>query len=268
MRGRQIAAVLPSARYASSIRSIDWSWPDVVVLVKRAAEVWWKEAAACGKPIVWDVLDFWPQPNANTVPVNEHRHRIAQVQRECRASLLIGATEAMARDIGGLYLPHHCRLGLAPTEPRATASVVAYDGSPRYLGSWAPAISKACEALGLQFVLNPAHLSTADILVSFRDAEWDGEVCRQWKSGVKFVNAICAGRPIVTHACAALTEIRPMSVTIDSLDALTEALDLATGPAFRERAYEDGLQRAPGFTVDAIAARYLELLRRVVRRAA
>jgi hypothetical protein len=268
MRGVQLAQMLPNARYASRTDSIEWDWPDVIVLVKRAAERWWKEAAACGKPIVWDVLDYWLQPRDNYKPIDWHVGRVQQVARECHASLLIGATEQMAKDIGGVYLPHHSRIGLKPTPPRPELKVVGYDGSPRYLGSWKNAIEKACAARGATFVVNPPDLSQVDILVAFRGEEWDGEVCRRWKSGVKYGNAIAAGRPILTQYSPTLNEIQPCWVEVHEHGGVEPALQVLQGREQRHFPFEHGVERVHEFTVESIAQRYAKILRSVARKAA
>lgn len=268
MRGRQIANALPRAIARAKPTPAEWDWADVVVLVKRAAEVWWREAAACGKPVVWDVLDFWRQPEWNGRTRDELVRTVEQIKRECRASVLIAATKAMAQDIGGVYLRHHSRIGLVPTPPRATMKVIGYDGSPRYLGSWAPALERACARLGLSFVINPPDLASVDVLVALRGDEWDGWACRQWKSGVKYANAIAAGRPIITQACAAYVDVRPCGVEVVDHEALAYALEALAQPGNRDFPYEHGLEVAPHYRVEAIAAQYERIIRSVARSAA
>jgi len=267
MRGRQIAEAL-DARFTSKPVPSDWTSADVIVLVKRAAYVWRAEARATRVPLVWDVLDFWKQPSANQHTEQAYLREVFAISRELKVSRLIGATEAMAVAIGGVYLPHHCRIGLTPAPIRPRAETVAYDGSARYLGSWRVALERECTRHGLRFVVNPEEVGRADLLVAFRGEDWDGWVCRNWKSGVKYVNAIAAGRPIIAQACAAFDEIRPTGMTIEDPAQLGEAITAMTSVEVRQAAYEDGLRRGPAFTVDAIAARYQRLLRSVARRAA
>lgn len=268
VRGRQLAAAIPNAAATVRPRPENWTWADVVVLVKRAPETWWRQAAESCKPIVWDVLDFWRQPSANDWPEAKHLAVIDQIRRECNASILLGATHAMVRSIGGLYLPHHSRVGLIATPPRAKAKVVAYDGNARYLGTWRPALERACQRLGLMFVINPSDLRAADVLVAFRGEQWDGWACREWKSGVKYVNAIAAGRPIVTQPCAAAAEIAPSGYVVDRQEDLTDALSLAATVAAREQAFTDGQRRAPSSQIDVIAKAYAQLLHHIAERAA
>ena len=267
MRGRQIGRAL-GARCTSKPVGADWQSADVIVLVKRAAETWFREARASTAILIWDVLDVWHQPIANQRAAEEHIRDIVQLARALNVRTLVGATEAMATQIGGVYLPHHCRLGLSTGLVRSQARRVGYDGSPRYLGSWKPAIERACERLGLQFVVNPRELTDVDALVAFRGDEWDGWACRQWKSGVKYVNAIVSGRPILTQACAGFSEIAPTGLAIERPEELSDALAALCARDLRWRAYDQGLARAHDFTLEAIASRYRRILRSAVRAAA
>lgn len=267
MRGLQLGKAI-GARVTLGPSADDWAWADLVVLVKRAAMQFQAHAARFRGPVVWDALDFWTQPEQNGEPIEQRIEQARHVVRTAGVSVTVGATRAMADDLGGVYLSHHCRLGLLPTPPRKQAQVVGYDGQKKYLGLWAKALESSCAELGLRFVVNPPKLSDVDALVSFRDGKWDGEVCRQWKSGVKQVNAICAGRPILSQPSAAQSELVPIGVTIEDVSYLTDALEQITSLNMRESAYQVGRTWYRDFHVDAIAQQYLDILKRAERRAA
>lgn len=268
MRGIQIGAAL-GARVSSQPTETDWRWADVAILVKKHAEAWAPQAHRFGVPIIWDVLDCWAQPTDNKWTIDNGKRYVAAVAKRIKPVAMIAATQRMAEDIGGVYIPHHCRIGLQPTPPRERVSIVAYDGSERYLGAWEPAIRNECARRGWSFVINPPDLSRADILVAFRDGPWDGPICRAWKSGVKHVNAICAGRPIVGQPCAANSELNPIGATLESQANLSQAFDGCL--RFRDLAARFGSfehDRA-WFGVEAIVDRYYRpLLDRVVSEAA
>jgi len=267
MRGKQIGAQL-GARYGSKhLQPDDWALADVVVLVKRAAEEHFQAAQAYRGLLVWDVLDFWRQPAANDRTDDDLVREVTQTARALRVQLLIGATRAMAQAIGGVYVPHHHRLGLVPTPPRPTVQVVGYDGSPRYLGAWRTHLERACAARGLTFIVNPPDLSQVDLLVAFRDTDWDGWACRHWKSGIKYVNAIAAGRPILTQASAAFEELRPVGAVVEDPVGLEAVLEHLSAPHLRQAAYEDGLKRARTFSIETIAGQYWELILEALQRA-
>jgi hypothetical protein len=267
MRGLQLGAVM-GARVTTQPEAHDWRWADVVVLIKHAARAWAHETAHLSVPVIWDVLDFWRQPEDNDRAVTDLVLQLREIQAAAGVDRLIGATQAMAQHIGGVYVTHHCRTGLTPTAPRQSAAVVGYDGQKKYLGSWLPALQAACAELGLTFVVNPEDLSTVDALVSFRDGRWDGDVCREWKSGVKHVNAIVAGRPMLCQWSSAYAELEPEGAVVATQSGLVEGLRRVASREVREAAYQRGLNVAQGFTVQAVAGRYRTLLGELVRRAA
>jgi hypothetical protein len=259
MRGQQLGHAL-GARVTSTPAKADWTWADLVVLVKRYGARYAAAAHAAGVPIVWDALDFWSQPTENTF--DEPRARaLLQTQLETiRPVLTIGATEAMAAAAGGVYLPHHSWQLLEPMRPQDAVQMVAYEGNPAYLGRWADRLRAACQARKWAFVINPPALWQADILIALRDAQWDGWMCRQWKSGVKLVNAIAAGRPIVTQPSAAVREIdAPVGLVEDPKD-LELTLDEIAQVDVRAYAYELCRRAAPAYRLPAIADRYRAIL--------
>lgn len=246
MRGIQLGAAL-GARVVNDPSDGDIRWADVVVLVKRAGVKHAARVRQAHKPLVWDALDCWSQPGMHYYTQGQAETWLKSQIAFIKPDVTIGATEAMARAAKGVYLPHHGWAGLVPTAARETVQVVAYEGNPAYLGKWAGAITGACEARGWRFVLNPPDLSTADIVVAFREGQWDGWICRAWKSGVKVVNAICAGRPILTQPCAAVEELQPHGTTLDEMSQIGAALDLWSGQESRQAAVNDhwvGFQRA------------------------
>lgn len=265
VRGVQLARAL-GGRCTGNPTSSDWRWADVIVLVKHAIVHFGAEARAVGVPIVWDVLDFWKQPEDNGRSEAELVAEVHRLRDTARVSLLIGATEAMATAIGGVCLPHHSRPGLRPAPVRESVGVVAYEGTPKYLGAWKPALERECAARGWSFVVNPSSLTDADIVVALRDGKWDGEVCRRWKSGVKYVNALAAGRPVVTQVSSALMEIGAVSYAVDQVAEISGAIDHAV--ELRAAAYGEGVQRSDNYSLPVIAAQCRRLLQRVIRERA
>lgn len=259
MRGQQLGAAL-GARVTSAPTEADWHWAERVVLVKRAGLPYAARARALGLPVVWDALDFWRQPMDNRLPEPAARRLLQHTIDQIQPTLVVGATEAMAVAAGGSYLPHHGRLGLTPTPARETFAVVGYDGAPAYLDCWGTAIAAQCATRGWTFVVNPPDLAAVDLLVALRGGRWDGWVCREWKSGVKLVNAILAGRPVITQPSAAARELQPAGTILDSLAELPDALDFWVDPRGRRAVVDESVTRAPAFTVDAIAAQYARLL--------
>lgn len=260
MRGRQLGASV-GARVTSFPTKDDWTWADVAVLIKRSALTYAHLAQAAGVPVVWDAVDFWKQPadhNLGMVAAGDLlQWHIAQI----RPVLTIGATQAMADACGGVYVPHHSWNGLVPAPARETVSVVAYEGNPAYLELWHGRLQKACEKRGWKFVINPPDLRAVDILVSFRHGVWDGVMPREWKSGVKVVNAIAAGRPLIGQESAASREIGgPCTRVEQHFPDLDRALDAWAPYEARAVAVRECEHLAPAYRLEAVALQYRQVL--------
>lgn len=269
MRGKQLGHAL-GARVTITPTHREWRWADVVILVKRAAIKHAASAKRAKVPLVWDVVDFWEQPTENQTPIEVLRQRVFAIRDAIGVTTLIGATKAMAEDIGGVYLPHQCREGLAPEPPRLTDSrrlVVAYEGRKKYLDRWYSPLERACADLGYSFVINPPDLRDADVVVALRGGRSDGEVCRRWKSGVKYVNALVAGRPVVTQKTAGFDEVRPEGLDIEDPANLLGTLR-AVAQHHRQAAYDKALERAHEFSLSTVARLYRNILADTLMRAA
>jgi hypothetical protein len=260
VRGKQLGAAI-GARVSSNPSDADWQWADRVVLVKNHGAKFAADAHRRGLPIVWDALDFWRQPDDNR---SDERRAMALLQAQIKAirpALVIGATQAMADACHGVYLPHHARPGLMATATRERVAIVAYEGNPLYLGKWYQILADQCKQRGWRFVVNPTSLIEADIIVAFRDGPWDGWICREWKSGVKLVNAMVAGRPVITQMSAAWRELNPVTCAIESVNGLSAALDRFSAQDERAKACEQ--PRARALTLEQVAARYRVILQDV-----
>jgi hypothetical protein len=259
MRGVQLGAAL-DARVTMAPSPADFKWASVVVLVKRTNPDHVRMAREQNKPIVWDALDFWRQPTQNGLPMHEAMKLLGQHVKAIDPDLVIGATEEMGKDASGAYLPHHAWSGLVPTPARPDVTVVAYEGNPIYLGRWERWLETACRERGWTLVVNPPSLGDADILVGFRDQQWDGWMCRHWKSGVKVVNAIAAGRPFIGQDSAARAELQPTGSIVETREQLGAALDSWAGYGVRAAVVDGSLARVEQFTVAAVAAQYRHIL--------
>lgn len=267
VRGHQLGAAI-GARVTTKPTSTDWSWADVVVLIKHAALQFGEQANRARVPLIWDVLDFWQQPEENEASIADLVRQVHRVRDAVGIQTLIGATQQMAQDIGGVCLPHHSRPGLSPAPIRAESKVIGYEGQGKYLGPWLSILEKACAVLGAEFVVNPEDLRELDVVVSFRGGKWDGAICRQWKSGVKCVNALAAGRPVLSQPCAALEEIGVTGALVDDPATMPAQLQRLMNPEFRQAAYEHSVIHAAAFSLETIAGRYRSIIDTTVRAAA
>lgn len=267
VRGLQLGAAI-GARVKMHPDHGDFAWADLVVFVKRVEARHIHQAQRLRKLIVWDALDFWDQPEHNALTESEALALLqAQIAR-IRPVLTIGATEAMATACGGAYLPHHSWQGLSPTPARDVVTTVVYEGKRKHLGRWGKAVQSECARRGWAFVINPPDLRAADIIVAFRDGQWDGWMCREWKSGVKIVNALAAGRPIIGQISAGMRELWPAGSVVETGAELTAAFDAWSDLTRRQAAVEQSIQRAPAYALASVAATYRRILSAQLERAA
>lgn len=264
MRGHQLGRAV-GARVVGGPTPDDLAWADVVVLIKRAGGEHARVVQGANKPIVWDALDFWIQPQENVLDAATAKKYFSDQIKAIRPSLVIGATEAMAQACGGVYLPHHPWLDLTATAASPVVTTVGYQGTKKFLGQWGRAVITECERRGWHFALNPSDLRTCDLLVALRDGQHDGWMCQEWKSGVKLGNAMTAGRPVITQATAAWREMRPVGCTVETVPDLARAFDRWTSLEARQAAVT---QSTAQYSLAAVATRYRSILERVASRAA
>jgi hypothetical protein len=192
IRGIQLGKAL-GARVAPMVAAGD---ADIVVGVKRLPDT--LLAGLRGRPLVWDVVDAWPQPAGNEWSVKACRRWLEQEVARIKPAAFIAATAWMAKDLEVfgrpvLYLPHHHRPRIAINPIREHVRLVGYEGAVDYVKPWQHAIESACRRIGALFVINPPALADVDIVLALRGAI--GYAPRHWKSGVKLANAHGSGTP-------------------------------------------------------------------------
>lgn len=179
--------------------ALDVAGHSLAVIVKRPGDVLARLQAA-QVPIVWDVVDAFPQPVGNSWTGYECIAWLAQQVGVIKPVGIVAATKRMAQDceafgVPVLALPHHHRPGIALNPIREQVKVVGYEGGEQYLGRWRKFLEVECSKRGWRFVVNPANLADLDIVVGLRDQS--GYAPRQWKSGIKGMNACGSGTPCV-----------------------------------------------------------------------
>lgn len=196
IRGRQLGAAIGATVIP---RALDVAAFDLAVLVKRPPADLVARVHKAGIPLVWDVVDAWPQPEGNGWSFDDAMAWMTGKVRELRPAAIVAATRAMADDLSHfglpvLPLPHHARPGLKRM-PMRPMNVVGYEGGTQHLGSWLPWLESECARRGWRFVVNPASITDCDVLVALR--EKTGYAPMNWKSNVKLANAQAAGVPII-----------------------------------------------------------------------
>jgi hypothetical protein len=229
IRGVQLGAAIGATVAADAL---DCAPYDAAILIKRPSTGLVDRLHKADVPIVYDVVDAWPQPYGNEWNKEACLHWLTQQIRAIRPAAIVAATNAMARDceqfgLPVLWLPHHCRPAQRVNPIRGAVKVVGYQGGANYLGKWRRILEQLCERRGWRFVVDPEQLADLDIVLALRDAP--GYAAWAWKSNVKLSNAQGTGTPFIGRredgyletSCGAEFWADDINELEDAFDALT-----------------------------------------------
>ena len=238
---------------------------DLAVIVKRhRPDLLWRLRQA-NVPIVWDVVDAWPQPSGNEWDEARCMDWLRNEVALLKPKAIVTPTKAMAVDcspfgIPVLALPHHARPKMRINPIREKVQKVGYEGGD-YLGQWGPVLRAECDKRGWEFIVNPPALADLDIVVAFRDAK--GYAARNWKSNCKLANAQGSGTPCIMNKEAGYLETdRGGVLWVDDVNHLGMALDALTSVETRRNAAKQLL--AGKIELEDVAGRYRRWLHTLV----
>lgn len=206
IRGAQLGAAIGATvePNASKVKGYQ-----IAVVVKRPRADLLHRLETAGVPVVWDIVDSYPQPAGNEWDRDQCMAWLRSQVATIKPAGIVAATKAMAQDcaefgVPVLALPHHARPGQMANPIRERVQTIGYEGGEQYLGHWRDLLEKESADRGARFVCNPASLSALDILVACRAAS--GYAARKWKSNVKLANAQGSGTPIICNREAGYLE--------------------------------------------------------------
>jgi hypothetical protein len=264
IRGAQLGAAI-GARVERNAMRFDGA--DVIVIVKRCERPTLDAAHASGKPVIWDVVDAWPQPEGNAWTQEQAMEWLRRDIKKMRPAGIVAATDRMRQDIEAivgdkvpvLTLPHHARPGIEPNPIRAEIKTIGYEGGHQYLGRWQGWLQAEAQAIGAQFVINPRRLADLDVVVAVRDCS--GYPAKAWKSNVKLANAQGSGTPVIlSRECGYLETMAGCERWVSGRDELRLALAGMLPHATRVGIHQCLLPAAP--SLDKIAKDYLAWMSR------
>lgn len=261
VRGEQLgkaigATVKPLATHAEIAAH------DLTVVVKRTTQsvidsLKWRRW-------VWDLVDFYPQPEASAWSRKEAAQFVRDRLRHLQPTAVIWPTARMREDCDdgrpGLVLPHHFRPGIERNPIREQVTTVGYEGRLDYIERWTERIADECAKRGWTFVANPRSLAELDIVVAFRGGKWDGYVQRRWKSNVKLANAHGSGTPFVGQVESGYEETASgAEYWAEDMHSVRTAFDWLESQTAREQVSDRFLQAA--FPVERAAEQLKAFLR-------
>lgn len=198
IRGEQLGAAI-----GAKVKTFHSGEPacDIVIEIKRGS-FGVRDSYRNRVPLVWDIVDAWPQPEGNRWSRGECLAWLKSGISVRAPYAIVAATQAMEADIREvgfrgpvLTLPHHARPGQTLNPIRRVVQTIGYEGGEAYLGKWKPILEAECARRGWKFVINPKQLADLDIVVALRDSP--GYAPTRWKSNVKLANAQGSGTPFI-----------------------------------------------------------------------
>lgn len=255
-------------------RTLDVGGYDLVVAVKRHSPALPAACRAAGVPLVWDMVDAWPQPVGNAWTEQEARVWLrAELARVC-PRLVLASTRRMVQDIEregfrAVFAPHHARTPVGHHNIRETVRTVGYDGSLVQLGRWAEVVEGECKRRGWVAALGhatPQLYAEFDIVLGLRADQ--GYAPRHWKSGVKLANAQASGTPFIGSPEQGYLDLRVPGAErfVETPADLRHALDALTPLTERRRVAQWMTTVAPAVSLQAVAARVRDALMREVAK--
>lgn len=234
IRGAQLSRAMCAPAIPNAL---DVSAYDLAVVVKRAPLDLVERIHRAGIPLVWDIVDAWPQPEGNRWVRGDCLSWLRNAVKVIRPAAIVAATRAMAADCAEfglpvLALPHHAWPGQGSCVIAPKVQTVGYQGGAKYLGWWRAFMEAECARRGWRFVVNPETVASVDIAIAVREA--GGYAPRQWKSNCKLANAQGCGTPFIgNRECGYLETASGRELWADTKVEMISALDELTPQPIR-----------------------------------
>lgn len=179
----------------------DWSGYDLIICVKRVVPDIASALATRKVPLVWDIVDAWPQGEGNNGNNWGKDKAIEWLHKSIVAiapDAIVFPTTSMRIDSEWqgpcIVLPHHAWPKYKPAKIRQMVQTVGYEGGDQYLGKWRQIVTTECERRGWFFSPN-SNMAYNDVVVAVRDCK--GYPARHWKSNCKLANIQALGLPAI-----------------------------------------------------------------------
>lgn len=236
IRGQQLGAAVGAVVAPQASRE-QIEAADIAVVVKRLPD-----NVRYLRRWVWDLVDFFPQPNlwSREEGVAWVRAKIAQH----KPTGVIFPNQKMASDcrvpVPHTVIYHHHRPGIVTNPIREQVKTVGYEGCTDYLAEYGPVLLAECSRRSWAFTVNPRSLADLDIVVAVRGGKFAGYLPVNWKSNVKLANAHGSGTPFVGNMEAGYAETKAggeywVASPADIAKAFDTLEPQATRLAIRER---------------------------------
>lgn len=276
IRGEQIASTRSNWKALNKPSDKDLEQCDLVCFVKKPDSKTIDRARKMGKPIVFDIVDSWAQPDDGLeyTDLGMARELFGRSWKEIKADGYIFPTRRMQDDLGSLVqnkitIYHHYWPQIQENPIREHVKVIGYEGAD-YLGDWLPLIEQACFKREIKFVANPQNYTDLDIVVLARGGEHGNFLARNYKSNVKLANAYGSGTPALVHfkeMSAHDTDFGDVLFFTDQPGSFERQLDnLINSHALRKKIHENFLRTAPLFHIKNISNQFEGFFLRILEK--
>lgn len=275
IRGDQIAAKRLNWFATNKPTKSDLERSDLICVVKKPDLGIVDLAHEMGKPIVYDIIDSWAQPDEgiSCPDVQTARALFSRLWGRINADGYIFPTRQMENDLGLLVkeritIYHHYWPQIQKNPIRKTVKTIGYEGAD-FLGEWLPFFKKVCEKRNIEFVVNPENYTDMDIVVLARGGAHGSFLARNYKSNIKLANAYGSGTPALVH----FDEMAPHNVDTGDVMFFTSwpgsferQLDaLIDNYALRMTIHENFLKAACKYHVDSAANQFEAFFMRILK---
>lgn len=265
IRAKQIAphlgAVLDSRMSRSNY--------DLVILIKTPEPKLVTRIKALNIPVIWDVIDFWPQRIDKTLS-NHNRDQIMKWVKPFLESVnpkhIITATNKMKNDLESLgynatTIYHHHRPKIKINPINKELRTIGIEGSMGQYGSWTEKLKTISRKLNLKFITNftPGDdlLYTFDIVIATRG--YTGYAPKNWKSNVKMANAHASGTPGIFNDEQGYKETAcGHELWADTEEEIIEGIEKLRSYDLRQTIHENFLKNT--ITLEQVVEQYKSLI--------
>lgn len=276
IRGEQIAAMRSNWKAINKPSEDDLRNSDLICFVKKIDIQIINLARKMGKPLVFDIVDSWAQPEDGFSCTNIRKAKdfFSRAWSMIAADGYIFPTQCMQNDLGELVnekvtIYHHYWPQIQTNPIRDCVRTIGYEGAD-YLGEWLPKIEQSCAERGIRFIANPSNYTDLDVAILVRGGVHGNFLARHYKSNVKLANAYGSGTPVLAHfeeMSAHDTDTGDVMFFSDHSGSFDRQLDrLINDHVLRQHIHRKFIQAAPKFHITNIANQFENFFLRIYEK--
>ena len=276
IRGKQIAAMRSNWTAINKPDENIIEESDIICVIKKPNFKIIEIARKKNKPVVYDIVDSWQQPDDDGVCLNKKQaiSLFSKKWDEINADGYIFPTKNMENILGNLTqfnttIYHHYWPQIKINPIRKVVKKVGYEGVG-FLGEWEQIFDQICKKKGIEFIINPKEFKDMDIVVLARGSVYGSYLARNFKSNVKLANAMGSGTPALIHyteMSAHDTDKGDSLFFTDDPKSLERQLDrLIRSYDLRKLIHKNFIKESINFSIETISDQFEVFFKEVLHR--